>query len=171
MRSTALVLFLAALTGAPSSVLAIGPESPDGYWSAVETVPFPVHVSPPTAYAAARLDVSSFLLKMRSAPAAPAHLPLPDGSFVQVTVRSDATVDPEIVAAFPDLHTFTFESADGKVRGRLRVGPGGIYVSGQAPNRLLRIEPVQTAQGVFYLSFFDCDRTDTATIAAQLPRR
>lgn len=169
MRLSTVLLLLTGLASAPSPVVAVGPGSPDGFWSAVEAVPFPRHASPPTAYAAARLDLQSFLMRMRGSSAVNAHLPLPDGTFARVTIRAGLAMGPELVAAFPDLQTFTFESEDSAISGRLTVGPGGIYVFGQAPNRLLRIEPVQTAQGVFYLSFFDCDRTDT--IAAQLPRR
>lgn len=140
----------------------------DGLWTAVQSVPFSSESSPPTAYAGARLDLADLLRRIvdRSGQAA-MQLPLPDGAYSEILVRIEPSVAPEIAAVFPELESYRFESTDGKFTGRLAVGPGGVYFVGRGADRLLRVEPVQTARGVFYVSYFNRDRTDTALIAAK----
>ena len=85
---------------------------------------------------------------------------MPDGSFIEIAVRQSKLVDGEIAVMFPELQTFAFVAVtDRDITGRINVGPGGAFISAQAPDRLLRIEPVQTEDGAFYLSYYDRDRT------------
>ena len=141
--------------------------SPDGIWTAVEQVPFPERFSPPTEFAAARLDLLGLLSVLAAAPtterpgaSARTYLPLPDGELMEVTVQQSSAVEPEIAALFPELQTFVFQSTlELGISGRLAVGPGGLYVLGRGPNQMLRVEPVQTVEGVFYVSYFGRNRT------------
>lgn len=142
------------------------PHPSQGLWTAVDRVPFPSSASPPTDYAAARLDLAAFLDRI-GAEAPTVDLPLPDGSFARVVVRAQSPMAPEIAAAFPDLQNYVFRSLDGGVTGRLTMGPGGVYVSGRGENGLLRIAPIQTGNGVYYVSFFDCNRTDEIRAAVR----
>lgn len=171
MRPFLAIMFATVLVGRAEVVEPVR-LIPSALWTPVQSVPFPAKASPPTEYAAARLDVGKLLSRI-AAEGEPAEirLPLPDGSYTGVTVRARTAVSPEIAAAFPDLQSYSFRSADGRVSGQLSVGPGGVYFYGQAPNRLLRVEPVQTPDGVYYLSYFDCDRTETALAAALMPSR
>jgi hypothetical protein len=170
LRHVALAFVLVlAWTGA---VLAQSSSSPDGLWTIVDEVPFPERFQAPTSFSAATLDLAGFAAAVAEAPReTPGPLPastmtyllLPDGTFTQIAVEQSPVLDPDSAAMHPEIQTYAFESLpDRAISGRLTVGPGGLYVFAQAPDRLLRVEPVQTDEGVFYLSYFDRDRTDDA---------
>lgn len=160
------VLSLCVLTSVAAIAARAEPQSEHGLWTIVDSVPFAPSASPPTDYAAARLDVAAFLDRI-GAGEPRIELPLPDGSFIVVSVRALSPLASEISAAFPDLESYVFESLDGELAGRLTLGPGGVFVNGKGRNALLRIEPVQTSGGVFYVSFFDCNRVHEARLAAR----
>ena len=144
--------------------------SPDGLWTPAEQVQLPQRFSPPTEFAASRLDLSGFLSALVAAPSgttgpggspARVYLPLPNGELVEIAVKQSGEIERELAALFPELQTFEFESSpDRGISGSVAVGPGGVYVLAQGPNQMLRVEPVQTDEGVLYLSYFNRNRTE-----------
>src|SRR5690606_2161352 len=63
---------------------------------------------------------------------------------------------------FPEIKTYAFESRGSPhVAGHMAVGPGGVHVAAQTMHGLMRLEPVQTVDGMtVYLSYLDANRTD-----------
>lgn len=143
-------------------------QSPDGVWTVVEDVAFPRTYSPPTDFVALGLDTSALQLILNEAPREsfgpiPADallwLPLPNGDFAQTALAESQLMEAALAAQFPEIATFVF-GGDG-ITGQFARGPGGMYLTGQTPMGLWRIDPVETASGgLVYVSYLELNRTD-----------
>lgn len=144
--------------------------SPDGLWEIVDEVAFPDGFSPPTEFVAATLDQEALDKILTTAPRetfadidprVQISIPLPTGDFPFVAVARTLMMERTLANVFPEIKTFRFDSVNGPtIAGHLLTGMAKVHATGKAPGGLLRIEPVMTADGLVYLSFFDRNRTD-----------
>lgn len=162
------------LLSSPAAFAAPGAASTDELWQVVDEIKFPDRVSPPTTFTGLTLDIVTLKAILEAAPREGSRpfrtdvvipLPLPDGRFAEIAVVSTQLMEPALAIEFPEIKTYAFEgTVDRSISGHLAVGPGEIYAVAQTPNGLLRIDPIQTDEGTFYLSFLDRHRTDGSNI-------
>lgn len=188
MHPRSLARLIRALFAAPFLVLAatapVGPglaqvqtpESPDGLWRSLVGVVFPERYSPPTAFVTLNLDETLLTSLLADAPretfgAIPPQtqiwLPLAGGDFAQVRVAQSQLLEAPLVDQFPEIRTYVF-SGDG-IAGHFARGPRGTFLTAQSVAGLWRVEPVETASGRVYVSYFDANRTDGANVVEHDP--
>lgn len=153
-------------------------QSPDGLWQILGEVPLPEGFSPPRTYTALSLDAELLdHLLVRAPretfgpipPQTQIWVPLPTGEFVQIALARSQLMEPGLAARFPQIATYVFDGSASGLTGHLVQGPRGTRATAQAGAELLRIEPVETAAGRIYLSYFDSARTDGANIIEHDP--
>jgi hypothetical protein len=169
----ALLVVSLGLIGLLSQVWARSPgqtdpeRSPDGLWQVLDDVEFPERYSPPTSFVALRLDGALLETLLANAPREtfgpiPPHtqiwMPVASGGFAQVSVAQSQLMEPSLASQFPEIKTYVFGGAG--IAGHFGLGPSGTHLSGQTGTGLWRVEPVETAAGRVYVSYFDQDRTD-----------
>lgn len=173
----ALLLFASGTTGQSP------PSPPVSPWMPTGDIVFPPGYSPPRAFVGATLDLGRLESALADAPREQLGMtdptvrilvPLPDGAFSEVGVVRTQLMEAALAAMFPAIRTYAFESLGGgpHVAGHMAVGPGGVHVSAQTMDGLMRLEPVQTADGMMvYLSYLDRNRTDGLNELLEPPDR
>lgn len=169
-----LLSVMLVLLSSPAAFAAPGAAPTDELWQVVDEIDFPDRVSPPTTFTGLTLDIATLKAILAEAPREGSRpfsmdvvipLPLPDGHFSEVAVVSTQLMEPALAAGFPEIKTYAVEgTVDRSITGHLVVGPGEIHAVVQTPGGLLRIDPVQTDEGTFYLSFLDRHRTDGSNV-------
>lgn len=83
------------------------------------------------------------------------NLPLPDGSFANVTVTPNETLSPEVAATHPEIQTWNVTGTDGKVlNGVIDMTTQGFHAMLAMPNGdTIFIDPQETAAARQYASF------------------
>lgn len=149
-----------------------GLSSPDGLWTFVDDVRLPQDFSLPTEFAIARLDADGMAALLASAPpedpvmpdnSAALFLPLPDGMFQEVGAQAAPLMEHELAAmdGFGDIATFRFDSLGRlPLGGHILTAPMRFEAVGYSDGELLRIEPLETEDGLFHIVYFDGNRTD-----------
>jgi hypothetical protein len=130
-------------------------------------VEFPERYSPPSAYIALSLDESLLEELLADVPREtfrpiPSEtllwLPQAQGGFAAAAFAQSQVMEAALASQFPEIMTLVF-AGDG-LAGQVARGPSGLFLTGQTAAGLWRVEPVETAAGRVYLSYFDRDRTD-----------
>ena len=178
MRTSACTIAFAAvlLLACSGQVMAApGDTSPDGLWTEID--PSTIVGPPfrlPQKFKAYRLDLEAMRRMLATAPledlrggAATTRpvitLPLPDGTFAPTSVVESPTLGPVLASQFPTLKTYAVRgTADPGISGRLTSIPTEIQVLLLTAKGPVRITPLKTAAAMFYLSYFNEDRTDGA---------
>ncbi len=150
--------------------------SPDELWQDLGEIEFPERYSPPTAFVALSLDEALLGQLLADAPRevfgpippqTQIWLPLATGGFAQVAVAQSQLMEADLASQFPQIRTYVF-TGEG-IAGHFALGPGGAYLTAQTGTGLWRVEPVPTAAGRVYVSYFDQDRTDGANVIIHDP--
>ncbi len=148
-----------------------GGASPDGMWQTLPAVQLPERFPAPTAYVPLTLDAMMLEARLRGTPREtfgpiPAqtliYLPRASGGFVQIALAQSQLLGPVLAGQYPQIKTYVFEDEREGFTGHITVGTRGVFISGQTDDGILRVEPVETANGRVYLSYRDQDRTDGA---------
>lgn len=148
-----------------------GGASPDGMWQTLPAVQLPERFPAPTAYVPLTLDESMLHARLRGTPRetfgpippqTQIWLPRAGGGFVQIALAQSQLLEPGLASQYPQIRTYVFEDEDEGFTGHITVGTRGVFISGQTDDGILRVEPVETADGRVYLSYRDQDRTDGA---------
>lgn len=148
-----------------------GGASPDGMWQTLPAVQLPERFPAPTAFVPLTLDELMLETRLRGTPREtfgpiPAqtqiYLPRASGGFVQISLAQSQLMEPGLASQFPQIRTYVFEDEREGFTGHITVGTRGVFISGQTDDGILRVEPVETADGRVYLSYRDQDRTDGA---------
>lgn len=173
-RCAVLALLFAALLS-PATALGQEPadprRSPDGLWQVLDSVEFPAGFSPPRAFVALRLDEALLGTLLADAPRetfgpippqTQLWLPLASGGFAQVAAAQSQLLEAPLASTFPEIQTHVFDGDE--FSGHLARGPGGAHFAAQIGSGLWWIQPVETAAGRVYLSYFDENRTDGANV-------
>lgn len=148
--------------------------SPDGVWEVLEDVDFPEGFIPPDNFVVSDLDIEKLKTILAEAPAeqletsipgVKIYIPRNDGSFSAVNVVNSPIMEPELANKFPEIKTYAFVGTGEEVfTGRFLVGPTGVFISAQTANGYFRVDPVETEEGLLYISFLDHERNDGANI-------
>jgi hypothetical protein len=148
-----------------------GGASPDGMWQTLPAVQLPDRFPAPTAFVPLTLNEQMFETRLRGTPREtfgpiPAqtqiYLPRASGGFVQISLAQSQLLEPGLASQYPQIRTYVFEDEREGFTGHITVGTRGVFISGQTDDGILRVEPVETADGRVYLSYRDQDRTDGA---------
>lgn len=149
--------------------------SPDGLWTVLDQVEFPPRFPVPEEFTALSLDEAALDAILDSAPRenfgactedGQVWLPLPGGRFALVALSESPLMEAGLAAMFPEIQTFVFCGAN---TGRLTRYLSGAFVAGQTDSGMWNIEPVETASGRVYISYFDRHRTDGLDILVHDP--
>ncbi len=156
---------------AAAAMLVNGGASPDGMWQTLPAVQLPERFPAPTGYVPLTLDAMMLEARLRDAPRetfgpippqTQIYLPRASGGFVQIALAQSQLLGPNLAGQFPQIKTYVFEDEREGFTGFITVGTRGVFISGQTDDGILRVEPVETANGRVYLSYRDQDRTDGA---------
>lgn len=177
LSATVLVFTLIAANQTPAQV----PPTPPSPWTPAGDIAFPPDYSPPTAFVGLTLNFGALTAALEDAPreqfgmvnpSVMIHLPLPDATFADVGVVRTQMMEPGLAAMFPEIKTYAFESLSGPhVAGHIAVGPGRARVAAQTMEGLMYLEPVETPDGLVYLSYLDKNRTDGLNDLIEPPDR
>lgn len=173
-RHAALSALLAVplIATSPGFAQSPGLSSPDGLWTFFDDVTLPEGFSPPTEFAIARLDADAMARVLADAPpedpASPddsvaIFLPLPERLFAEVGARSAPLMERTLAEmdGFDDIATFRFDSFGRMpLGGHILTAPMLFEAVGYSDGDLLRIEPVETEDGLFHIVYFESNRTD-----------
>jgi len=138
-------------------------------------VRFPADFQAPASFVALGLDEDLLAALLAAAPpeafgrvaaASGITLPHPDGGFAPVSVAESLLMERELAERFPELHTYVFA---GGASGHLVMTPSGAHAAAQTGAGLWWVEPVETADGRVYLSYFDAERRDGANVIIHDP--
>jgi hypothetical protein len=167
-------LLICALLFLSAGAVAQAVPDPAGVWTPLEpqAIVFPDGFEPPEAFDAYVVDLNLLQVLLEGAPSefssAPPggepvmFMPVPGAGLVEAFVVETQLMEPSLAAQFPEIRTYLFRDPVGGASGHMALGPGGLYLASKASGQLVRIEPVQTASGPVYLSYFDSLRRDGA---------
>jgi hypothetical protein len=142
-------------------------QSPDGLWQVLDTVEFPERYPVPEQYIPLSLDEDLLGELLNGIPREtfgqfPSNtllwLPLAGGGFAEAAFAQSQLMEAALASQFPEIMTMVFHSPP--LAGHVALGPKGFVLAAQTPDGFWRVEPVETAMGRVYLSYFDADRTD-----------
>ncbi|WP_242165023.1 reprolysin-like metallopeptidase [Lysobacter sp. M15] len=148
-----------------------GGASPDGMWQTLPAVQLPDRFPAPTAFVPLTLNEQMLETRLRGTPRetfgpippqTQIYLPRASGGFVQISLAQSQLLEPGLASQYPQIRTYVFEDEREGFTGHITVGTRGVFISGQTDDGILRVEPVETADGRVYLSYRDQDRTDGA---------
>lgn len=162
----AFVLFFLALPAGAQQGEDTG-QSPDGLWQVLESVEFPERFPVPSEYIPLTLDEILLGELLEGVPResfgripsdTQLWLPLAMGGFAEAAFEQSQLMEPALASQFPEIMTLVFNSPP--LAGHVALGPNGFFLAAQTPDGFWRVEPVETAGGRVYLSYFDANRTD-----------
>lgn len=142
-------------------------QSPDGLWQVLATVEFPEAFEPPSEYVPLSLNETLLGELLEDVPREsfgqiPSDtllwLPLASGGFAEAAFEQSQLMEAALASQFPEIMTLVFSSPP--LAGHVALGPTGLLLAAQTPDGFWRVEPVETATGRVYLSYFDANRTD-----------
>lgn len=167
--AVALSLVLTLLVANQTTGQVLPPSAPSP-WTPIGDVVFPPDYSPPTDFVALTLDFDALTTALETAPREQLGMvnptvqilvPLPDETFSHVGVVLTQMMERELRDMFPQIKTYAFENLTGPhVAGHMAIGPGRVRVAAQTMEGLMYLEPVETTQGLIYVSYLDKNRTD-----------
>ena len=174
----ALMLIMAITISVAQSQPSHLDSSPDNLWQKLDRVDLPRDYLPPTSFTAWSLDAPLLQTLLMTAPRenfetippqTQAWLPLPTGKFDLVSLANSRLMEPALLSQFPGLKTYVYAGNDVIASGHLATGPSGAHFTAQTNAGMLQIEPVETASGRVYLSFYSKDKTDGTNIEVHDP--